>query len=289
MATEDFIGKVTCGNCLDLFKELDDAGVDAVICDPPYAEINRDYGRLTEAQWHELMNSVVLECKRVLKPTGSAMFVIQPNSERIGRMRPWVFEFMAKWCREWNMVQDVYWWNSTACPTAHCQRKQGLMRPSVKPCVWLGEYDCYRAQEEILWEPSNIKIAEKSETRAVGRKYYPSGHSIDQNKLNRTFIERGGVTPFNILPITNGSTGDSAGEHGHGAGTPFKLCDWWVRYISPPEVLVLDPFMGSGTVALACIKNGRQFIGFENEQKYADIANERIQDAQRKKSLCLSI
>lgn len=288
MATEDFIGKVTCGNCIDLFKELDDASVDAVICDPPYAEINRDYGRLTESQWHELMNEVVLQCKRVLRPTGSAMFVIQPNSEKIGRMRHWVFEFMAKWCREWNMVQDVYWWNSTACPTAHCQRKQGLMRPSVKPCVWLGEANCYRKQEEVLWEESDV-CATKRITARCERTYGPGGQTMNAHKAYNTSIERGGVTPYNVIPMANADSQSSAGAYGHGAGTPFKLCDWWVRYISPPEGLVLDPFVGSGTVALACIKNNRQFIGFEKEQKYADIANERIQDAQRKKSLCLSI
>ena len=47
--------------------------IDAVISDPPYAEINRKYGRLTEPQWHDLMDGVVEEVRRVLKPGGNAL------------------------------------------------------------------------------------------------------------------------------------------------------------------------------------------------------------------------
>ena len=271
----NYLNKVTCGDCLDLLKELPDASIDAVITDPPYAEIKRDYGRLSESDWHTLMNAVVLECRRVLKPTGSAMFVIQPNKECIGRMRMWVWDFIAKWGREWGLVQDVYWWNYNAIPSSGCDRKYGLMRPSIKPCVWLGEADCYRNQNEVLWEEAEANIAYRNSSR-FGRQSYLSGHSKDRYKIYQASVERGGVTPFNVLPITNSGTGDSAGEHGHGAGTPFKLCDWWVRYISPPESIVLDPFMGSGTVALACIKNNRQFIGFEKMLQYAELDNKRI-------------
>jgi hypothetical protein len=62
-------------------------------------------------------------------------------------MRPWLFEFMAKWCREWNMVQDAWWWNHTTAPTVHCQRKYGLMRPSLKACVWV--YDGANALDDL--------------------------------------------------------------------------------------------------------------------------------------------
>ncbi|MCO5213719.1 MAG: site-specific DNA-methyltransferase [Caldilinea sp.] len=49
--------------------------------------------------------------------------------------------------------------------------------------------------------------------------------------------------------------------------------------------IVLDPFMGSGTTALACVSLGRKFIGIEREPKYFDIACRRIEDAQRQERL----
>lgn len=45
---------------------------------------------------------------------------------------------------------------------------------------------------------------------------------------------------------------------------------------SKPNDLILDPFIGSGTTAVACAKHQRNFIGFELEQKYVDIANKRV-------------
>jgi hypothetical protein len=134
------------GECVAWLRTLPDACVDAVVCDPPYAEIDRDYGRMTEPEWEAFAHDLVRESLRVLKPRGSAVFIIQPNSERVGRMRPWAFRFLA-WCADdlvretggrVGMVQDAWWWNTAAMPTVHCQRERGLMRQSVKPCVWVG-------------------------------------------------------------------------------------------------------------------------------------------------------
>ena len=79
-----------------------------------------------------MMKAVVKECRRVLKPKGSAVFVLQPNSEQLGKMRPWIYEFVAWACREWNVVQDAYWWAINTLPLG--RRDVGLMRRSVK---WL--------------------------------------------------------------------------------------------------------------------------------------------------------
>lgn len=65
------------------------------------------------------MMGVCKEVRRILKPTGSAVFILQPNSRKIGSMRGWLFEFQAWICREWNMVQDAWWWNYRAPPEAH--------------------------------------------------------------------------------------------------------------------------------------------------------------------------
>ena len=126
------------GDCQAILPTLGAGSVDAVVTDPPYAEINRPYGQLTESAWHSLMDGVVSESRRVLSEIGSAMYVLQPNSERVGRMRTWLWEFMAKWSRDWGMIQDAWWWNFTSAPTIHCNRRRGLMRPSMKACVWLG-------------------------------------------------------------------------------------------------------------------------------------------------------
>jgi site-specific DNA-methyltransferase (adenine-specific)/site-specific DNA-methyltransferase (cytosine-N4-specific) len=253
----------------DGLRTLPDGSVDAVVTDPPYAEVDRAYGRLTETQWRDLMDGVVAETRRVLAPTGSAVFILQPNSERVGRMRPWLFRWMADMAETWNLIQDAWWWNASAPPTVHCNRTHGLMRPSMKACVWLGEPTCYRHQDAVLWAPSEAMKAVDREDRVLRR--LPSGQSVRRGRIAATVDERGGVTPFNVLPISNGSSNGtrSAGAKGHGAGTPYPLAAWWVRYISPVGGVVVDPFAGTGTMGHAALDQGRLWWGCDSDPQWA--------------------
>lgn len=266
------------GDSVETLSRLPSESVDSVVTDPPYAEIDRPYGRLTEPEWHRMMDGVIAQVRRVLKPTGSAVFILQPNSEKVGRMRPWLFEFMAKWAREWNMVQDAWWWNPTTPPTVHCQRKRGLLRPSVKACVWLGCADCFRNQDAVLWSPSEATKNANREDRALAR--LPSGQSMRRGRCAAASDERGGVTPFNLLPISNANSVSSSGARGHGAGTPPPLSDWWVGYLTPPGGMVLDPFCGAGTMGVSAICRGFGFIGIEKEAEYVGIAKARMSEAE---------
>lgn len=72
---------------------------------------------------------------------------------------------------------------------------------------------------------------------------------------------------------------ETAEKNGHPCPKPLGLMQWLVERGSLAGETVLDPFMGSGTTGVACIKTGRQFIGIEIEQKYFDIACERIRKA----------
>jgi len=147
------------GDCRAELGKIPSQSVDATITDPIYPEVKREYGRIGAEQWHELMRAVVRESRRVLKPKGSMVVILQPNYEAIGRMRLWLWDFVAWAGREWNLVQDVYWWAIDAMPLAGTDRKYGLMRQSVKTCVWLGPPDCYRNQDEVLWTPSDSTSA----------------------------------------------------------------------------------------------------------------------------------
>ncbi len=267
------------GCCLDILPTLPAASVDAVICDPPYPEISRPYGRMTEADWHAMMRGVVAECRRILKPSGSAVFILQPNSRKVGSMRAWLWEFMAWTAREWNMVQDAWWWNTSAIPNKHANRSVGLMRPSLKACVWLGSPECYRDQGSVLWQESQDNSAQRLSARA-GRVYPPCGGIMDHRRIHAAAAERGGVTPFNVFPINNSQQRDS-----HPAATPLSLCDWWTRYISPPDGVVCDPFMGSGTTGLAALKRGRSFVGIERDAGYFATAKMRIKAVEAREPL----
>lgn len=61
----------------------------------------------------------------------------------------------------------------------------------------------------------------------------------------------------------------------HPTVKPVELMRWLVRLVSPPGGVVLDPFVGSGTTAMACVHEGRRFVGSEREAEYHEIAIRR--------------
>jgi SAM-dependent methyltransferase len=219
-----------------------------------------------------MMDEVVQECRRILKPKGSAIFIMQPNAEKMGQMRLWLWRFIVSAGEEWNLVEDVYWWNPTAIPSRGAKREFGLMRPSVKMCVWLGPPNCYRNQDNVLWTPSEALAAKRRQTQA--RIVAPSGASCRNSTLTAAADERNGTTPFNLIPI---SASGQPGNGGHPAVTPYELAAWWCKYILPPGGVLLDPFCGSATMLLAGLDYGAgKVIGIDREKKYLGIAKKRI-------------
>jgi DNA modification methylase len=262
------------GDCLEVLPRIASASVDAVISDPPYPEIDRDYGRMTEKEWFAMMAVVVRECRRILKPLGSAVFILQPNRERVGRMRTWLWYFMAWLGEEWNIVQDVWWWNKTALPMTNCD--PNALRASVKACVWVGEPNCYRDALQVLCHESDSNRGKRKLDLPNHSEYRTGGQHIREARTREAVLTRGGTQPFNLLPIANSNSSDSAGTNGHGAGTPSDLYDWWLQYIVPPGGKMLDPFAGSGTAGIAAMAQGKTSILIEKHLPYVDMIRRRL-------------
>lgn len=78
-------------------------------------------------------------------------------------------------------------------------------------------------------------------------------------------------------PTTNGSNnGSDRASVGHPTPKPVWLMLDAVDAFTDPDEIILDPFCGSGTTGVACLRLGRRFIGIEKDAKYAAIARERI-------------
>lgn len=261
------------GDCRRELKKIASQSTHAIVTDPIYPEVDREYGRISEKDWHALMREVVAEAKRILKPTGSMVVILQPNSERVGKMRLWLWDFVAWAGREMGLVQDAYWWAVDMMPLGGIRREQGLMRPSVKACVWLGPPDCYRNQDNVLWSPSADLAAKHRSDIAL--RTGPNGKTYRNSTIAKAVDERGGTTPFNCLPIPTG--GRSGGSERHPAATPYQFAAWWCRYILPPSGVLLDPFCGSGTMLQAGLDHGASnVIGIDRKQEYLDLARRRI-------------
>jgi len=71
----------------------------------------------------------------------------------------------------------------------------------------------------------------------------------------------------------------SYGEKTHPTEKPLPLMTWCIGHLPDTAQTILDPFMGSGTTGVACVKMGRKFIGIEREPEYFEIACKRIREA----------
>jgi len=78
-------------------------------------------------------------------------------------------------------------------------------------------------------------------------------------------------------------------KNNHPTVKPIKLIQYLVRLVTPKGGVCLDPFLGSGTTAIACIKEGMNYIGIEREEDYVKIANARIKAYSQNKTQPKSI
>ena len=104
--------------------------------------------------------------------------------------------------------------------------------------------------------------------------YCGDSNHLQFNKQKRRydpdFVQPSDVLEFNVVPNRNGKL--------HPTQKPVELVEYLIKTYSNEGDIVLDNCMGSGTTAIAAINTNRNFIGFELDKNYFDIANERISE-----------
>ena len=91
---------------------------------------------------------------------------------------------------------------------------------------------------------------------------------------------------MNAKQLKHSIAATNAERVGHPTQKPVRVMEWCMGF-APGAVTVTDPFMGSGTTGVACVRMGKQFVGIERERKYFDIACERIENEQRQCRLAI--
>jgi len=265
------------GDSSKILPYFDNGVFDSIVSDPPYPEVPREYGKLSVLDWFNLTNTVIYNCKRTLTERGSLVFILQPNSEKCGKMRPWIWDFMSKWSNDWNVVQDIYWFNTAPSPTIHISRKFGLLKPSIKYCVWLGSPNCFRQQDAILMDMSFVSLKKASDF-SQAKMMSPSGlYCKSRASFYQRGIQSGGTCPPNVIVVANSNSRDIPSTYGHPARTPNFLANWLIRYITPKGGITVDPFCGSGTMLFEARKLGVRALGIEAIKEYCDICSEKLE------------
>lgn len=135
-----------------------------------------------------------------------------------------------------------------------------------------------------VFTPGLACMFEYPEPRAVGWIYYPSGANTGPwGFVCGQPIYYYGSDPYLAKALgsrpNSFETTEAAEKNGHPCPKPIGQMKWIVNRASLAGQTILDPFMGSGTTGVACVKLGRKFIGIEIDPTYFEIACKRIRDA----------
>ena len=139
----------------------------------------------------------------------------------------------------------------------HSRNKYRTQSNLYHPWDWISKFPVW---SEIVWW-------RKGTTGHVNNRFRLADERIYQIGKPHYFHDCGYTSVWEILPCKN---------EGHPCSFPVELPLRCINTFCPEGGLVLDPFMGSGTTAIACLNAGKNFIGIEKEEKYCRIAEERI-------------
>jgi DNA modification methylase len=126
------------------------------------------------------------------------------------------------------------------------------------------------------WTSNTLKAVDEYEDLYIFWK--PGQQVVDRSRLSATeWNEWGQRGIWNVRSVR--------ANDDHEAKFPLELADRVIRLFSAPSELVLDPFMGSGTTAVAAIGAGRHYIGIDKEAKYVQLAKANVKRSQMQQRL----
>lgn len=175
------------------------------------------------------------------------------------------------------------WGQATECTTSEASKYCYGKRNKVDKAVGYTDSEGYEAIAAYQCHPScpiAILDAQTAQMRA-GKSYKMEDIYQDGNNTantSRFFLNLPPEAPFIYSPKASTSDRTCGGkvENTHITVKPTQLMAYLVRLVTPENGIVLDPFMGSGSTALGCIRENRNYIGVELSEEYRQIAMERI-------------
>ncbi|MGE4470420.1 MAG: site-specific DNA-methyltransferase [Desulfovibrio sp.] len=292
------LNQIINADCFDELKKLPNASIDACITDPPYnyefighkwdsKEIDRRIDRIKDSKtlvkyipygsglaggvrnkrWYEKVRNNILDYQEWVSDWGTEVFrvlkegsfILVFNSTRTVAHVQIALENAGFYARD-----ILVWRKRSGIPKGYNAEKQ-LQKKGVEDYQkWQGWHSCLRNEWEavcVLQKPLINNYTETLLKNDIG--------------LLKAQGDEGGFRS-NIL---EGLTSHKREKFNvHCTVKPLELISHLVELVVPPDKnkIVLDPFMGSGTTAVAALRKGVSFIGYEINPEYCDIAAQRL-------------
>jgi site-specific DNA-methyltransferase (adenine-specific) len=228
--------------CIEGMRMIPDKSVDMILCDLPYGTTRNKWDTVIpfEPLWKQY--------ERIIKDNGAIILTAsQPFTSDVINSNRKIFRYTWVWDKKLS--------------SGFLNAKRMPLRRHEDVVVFYKKSPTYNPIMEIRGS-----VRKKGITTESGK------HTNNYGKYKSTFSENNEYYPTSILEISNATRSKSL----HPTQKPVELFEYLINTYSNKGDIVLDNCMGSGTTAIAALRTGRQFIGFELEREYIEIANKRI-------------
>jgi site-specific DNA-methyltransferase (cytosine-N4-specific) len=243
---------------------------------PPFGLVRKKaYGNADADAYLEWFRPFAAACKRALKDSGSLVIDIggawvpgQPTRSL------YHFKLLIMLCEEFgfHLAQEFYWWNPAKLPTPAewVTVRRIRVKDAVNTVWWLSPTPWPRASNRRVLQPYSdaMKALLKNGYNARLR---PSGHDISEHFST----DNGAAIPPNLLALAHTESNSAYLRHCrerglpvHPARFPAGLPEYFVRMLTDPGDLVVDPFAGSCVTGEVCERLARRWVCIEEQEDY---------------------
>ena len=285
---ETRLGRMLCGDArCHLMNGAAEQSVDLIMTSPPFGLVRKKtYGNEDAHRYCDWFRPFAEGFRRVLKAGGSLVIDIG------GAWKPgtptrslYHFELLLMLCEDYgfHLCQEHYWWNPSKLPTP--AEWVNVRRVRVKDAVncvwWLSPTPWPKASNRRVLAPYSASMRDLLKHGYEAR-LRPSGHRIS-DKFGK---DNGGAVPPNLLAVanteSNGRYQDYCRRNGypiHPARFPEEVPEYFIRMLTDPGDLVLDPFAGSCVTGAVAEQLGRRWTCCELDEEFLKGAIARFEPA----------
>ena len=253
--------KLILGDCREELAGIDDDSVDLIVTSPPYADRRaKSYGGIKPDAYVDWFLPISDELLRVLKPSGTFILNIKELAVN-GERHTYVIELILEMKkRGWLWTEEFVWHKKNCYPGKWPNR----FRDAWERLLQFNKERKFKMNQDAV----KVPVGDWYESRM--RNLSTTDRVRDESKVGSGFgkrvenwLGRDTVYPTNVL---HGAT--ECGNRNHSAVFPYWLPEWFIDLFTDAGDTVLDPFIGSGTTALAALDKGRNVIGIEIHEPY---------------------
>lgn len=269
MAIKVPMDKIICGDCEEILKDFPDNCIDLIVTSPPYADNRKNtYGGIAVDDYVDWFLPKSKEFLRVLKPTGTFILNIKEkivNSER----STYVLELILEMRKQgWLWTEEFIWHKKNCYPGKWPNR----FRDAWERCLQFNKNKKFSMYQDAVkipignWADSRLKNLSKTD---MIRDEAKNRSGFGKNISN--WIGKETVYPTNVLHLAT-----ECSNKNHSAAFPYALPEWFIKLFTIEGDIVFDPFVGSGTTAVAANDLGRHYVGIDKELSYCKMAEQSV-------------